>query len=197
MFESKDLDYHKGKYYGLYRAYVYDNKDPKNMGRLKLQIPNVYGVDGTEMLVTDWAYPIFPTCGNRSGLIAIPPTENIDGSRVLVWVAFEMGDKNKPVWLGGPISSNGLPDDVLSNQKHKINGNTDASVYEFITPRGHKIVLNDETNEVILSTSGGQKIKMNDENGINIISYIDINITCGDNNINVNNNNIIINDQIF
>lgn len=44
---------HEGKYYGLYRGVVVDNKDPKKLGRLKIQVPQVSGEE-----VTDWAWPV-------------------------------------------------------------------------------------------------------------------------------------------
>lgn len=203
MFESKDLEYHKGKYYGLYRAYVYDNKDPKNLGRLKLQIPNVYGVEnGTDMLVTDWAYPMFPTCGNKAGIMCIPPITNHDGTKVLVWVAFEMGDKNKPVWMGGPVSSGGLQSDAEKNHKDKVAGITTKATYTFSSPSGHKVILNDDDGainivsaaghkvylndggEISLETTGGNKVILNDGEGITIESTQEtIRIQCGGNKI--------------
>lgn len=171
MFESKDLEHHKGRYYGLYRAYVYDNKDPKNLGRIKVCCPSVYGVDGSDNpLVSDWAYPKFPVCGYGFGIQCIPPTKNPDGSNVLVWLEFEMGDKNKPVWSGGPVSNGGLQTDVLSNHKDKVNGTTTACCFSFTTPGGHKIILNDQSGEVTIQSKGKNKVVLNDKDGINIQS---------------------------
>lgn len=160
MFESKDLEYHKGKYYGLYRAYVYDNKDPKNLGRIKVCCPSVYGIANGEPLVSAWAYPKFPVCGNGFGIQCIPPVKNPDGSNVLVWLEFEMGDKEKPVWSGGPISNGGLQSDALSNHKDKVNGTTSACCFVFTTPKGHKIILNDETGVLEIKSTTGHDIKL-------------------------------------
>ena len=41
------------KYYGFYRGVVVDNNDPKNLGRLKMVVPQVSGEN-----VTDWAWPV-------------------------------------------------------------------------------------------------------------------------------------------
>lgn len=168
MFEDKALVHHKGKYYGLYRGYVYDNKDPKHLGRLKLCIPSVYGTENGKPLVSGWAYPMFPVVGNGYGLQYIPPVKNPDGSNVLVWVAFEMGNKNNPVWCGGPISLNGMHDSVLENQKHRLNGETSQSIFSFSTPNGLKIVMDDANGNIILESSAG-KITIGD--GIKIEAH--------------------------
>lgn len=147
MFESDSLNYHKDKLYGLYRAYVYDNKDPENLGRLKLCIPSAYGSDGDDPLVSDWIYPAFPVNGWQFGLQCIPPVKNKDGSPVLVWVAFEMGDKEMPVWFGGPVSEDGLHEDVKKNHKDRVNGVTNKCLFCWSSPSGHKIFLNDQKHE--------------------------------------------------
>lgn len=41
------------KYYGFYRGVVVDNNDPKNLGRIKMIVPQVSGEN-----VTDWAWPV-------------------------------------------------------------------------------------------------------------------------------------------
>ena len=165
MWEDKSLKVHKDKYYGLYRGFVKDNKDPKNMGRLKLCIPSVYGVDNGEPLVTDWVYPAFPIAGQKYGIQCIPPTLNPDGSNVLVWVAFEMGDKNKPVWIGCPVSNNGLQQNVDANQTDKRKGKTTRSCFSFSSPMGHKIILDDQSGDIIIESSSGASITI----GRNII----------------------------
>ncbi|CAB4128100.1 hypothetical protein UFOVP225_7 [uncultured Caudovirales phage] len=43
----------EAKYPGFYRAVVVDNADPKNLGRLKMMVPQVSGEN-----VTDWAWPV-------------------------------------------------------------------------------------------------------------------------------------------
>lgn len=43
----------ENNYYGLYRGVVVDNNDPKNLGRIKMMVPQVSGEN-----VTDWAWPV-------------------------------------------------------------------------------------------------------------------------------------------
>lgn len=153
MFESKDLNRHKGKYYGLYRGYVVDNKDPEGMGRLKVSVPAVLGIDDeTEKpLISGWAYPKFPVAGNGWGLNLIPPIKNPDGSNVMVWVEFEQGDVDYPVWSGCPIQQNGLSKETKTNQTKINSGTTKKPTFSFSTPDGRKIVLDDANQKLIIS----------------------------------------------
>jgi uncharacterized protein involved in type VI secretion and phage assembly len=75
--------------YGKYRATVLDNVDPMQMGRLLVQVPDVSNV-----LPSTWAMPCVPFAGIMSGMYAVPAI----GSGV--WVEFEQGDPDYPVWVG-------------------------------------------------------------------------------------------------
>jgi uncharacterized protein involved in type VI secretion and phage assembly len=79
----------KGKYLGKYRGMVLNNIDPMQMGRLQVQVTDVTGV-----LPASWAMPCVPIAGLQSGMFAIP----VIGSGV--WVEFEHGDNNYPIWVG-------------------------------------------------------------------------------------------------
>lgn len=77
------------KLYGKYRGLVLNNVDPMQMGRLMVQVPDVGGVmPGT------WAMPCVPVAGIQNGMFALP----MIGSGV--WVEYEQGDIDHPVWVG-------------------------------------------------------------------------------------------------
>ena len=76
-------------FYGKFRATVIDNVDPMQMGRLLVQVPDVSNV-----LPSTWAMPCMPFAGALSGMYAVPAI----GSGV--WVEFEQGDPDFPVWVG-------------------------------------------------------------------------------------------------
>jgi hypothetical protein len=78
------------KYYGKYRGLVIDNIDPEQIGRVMLQVPDVLGETPSS-----WAMPCVPTAGIQAGCFAVPPI----GSQV--WVEFEQGDPDYPIWTGG------------------------------------------------------------------------------------------------
>jgi hypothetical protein len=78
------------RYYGKYRGLVIDNVDPMQMGRIMAQVPDVFGE-----LPTSWAMPCVPAAGIQGGVFVVPPI----GSQV--WIEFEQGDRDYPIWTGG------------------------------------------------------------------------------------------------
>ena len=77
------------RFYGKYRGTVENNIDPLFLGRLQVSAPAVLG-DST----LSWAVPCVPYAGSGVGLFLIPPT----GAHV--WVEFEGGDPDYPIWSG-------------------------------------------------------------------------------------------------
>jgi len=78
------------RYYGKYRGLVIENIDPEQIGRVLVQVPDVLGE-----LPASWAMPCVPAAGIQAGCFIVPPI----GSQV--WVEFEQGDSNYPIWTGG------------------------------------------------------------------------------------------------
>lgn len=78
------------RFFGKYRGTVADNLDPLGLGRIRVEVPAVLG-DGR----LSWAMPCAPYAGPGVGLFLIPPT----GAQV--WVEFEGGDPDYPIWAGG------------------------------------------------------------------------------------------------
>jgi hypothetical protein len=76
------------RYYGKYRGKVLDNIDPLFLGRIMAIVPAI----SPEPLT--WAMPCVPYAGPEVGFYAIPP---IDAN---VWVEFEGGDPDAPIWTG-------------------------------------------------------------------------------------------------
>lgn len=77
-------------FFGKYRGTVANNIDPQGLGRVQVSVPDVLG-DGT----LSWAMPCLPGAGPNVGLFTVPPV----GANV--WVEFERGDPDYPIWSGG------------------------------------------------------------------------------------------------
>jgi hypothetical protein len=76
-------------FYGKYRGVVSDNRDPLMLGRIRAKVQDVFGDRES-----GWAMPCVPYAGDGVGLYLIPPT----GSSV--WIEFEQGDPERPIWSG-------------------------------------------------------------------------------------------------
>ena len=80
----------KNKYFGKYRGTVLNNIDPMQMGRIQVQVADVAG-----LVPSSWAMPCVPFAGKQSGIFVVPQV----GAGV--WVEFEHGDADYPIWVGG------------------------------------------------------------------------------------------------
>lgn len=85
------------RFYGKYRGTVEDNTDPLSLGRVQIRAPAVLGD------TVAWAMPCVPYAGPGVGLVLIPP----NGANV--WVEFEGGDPNLPIWSGCFWNSGEVP----------------------------------------------------------------------------------------
>ena len=74
-------------FYGKYRGVVADNVDPQGRFRLRLTVPDVLGAG-----VSLWAEACLPPL---SGLAPDVPEVG-----ALLWVEFEAGDPDRPIWTG-------------------------------------------------------------------------------------------------
>lgn len=77
------------KFLGKYRGSVVNNVDPEQRGRIQVMVPDVSNV-----MVSSWALPCAPVGGIQTGMFAVPPI----GAGV--WVEFEQGDPDYPIWTG-------------------------------------------------------------------------------------------------
>jgi uncharacterized protein involved in type VI secretion and phage assembly len=75
-------------YFGKHRGTVLNNVDPQQIGRLQVTVPDV------PLALSSWAMPCFPFAGIQSGAWMIP---SIGAG---VWVEFEQGDPDYPIWSG-------------------------------------------------------------------------------------------------
>ena len=78
------------RYYGKYRGTVVNNIDPEQRGRIQAIVPDVQG-----LVPTTWAMPCVPIAGKQQGTYMVPQI----GAGV--WMEFEQGDPDYPIWVGG------------------------------------------------------------------------------------------------
>lgn len=85
------------RYYGKYRGTCVNNVDPMMQGRIQVIVPDV------TIVPSSWAMPCFPVSGIQNGVFTVPPI----GAGV--WVEFEQGDPDYPIWVGGYYSAADVP----------------------------------------------------------------------------------------
>ena len=135
------------KFYGKYRGTVTNNVDPMQIARLQVIVPDV-----SNLVPTTWAMPCFPIAGKQMGAYFIPQI----GSGV--WVEFEQGDPDYPIWVGGYYA----PADVPAMARAVPPG---LSGLTFQTTLQNGITISDTpgpTGGILIKTTTGAMISVSD-----------------------------------
>lgn len=141
------------KFYGLYRGTVANNLDPMRLGRIMAVVPDV---GATTPLA--WAFPCVPLAGKQMGVFMVPEI----GADV--WMQFEGGNPDRPVWTGGWWST---PADVPSIAMAGAPGDS-STVPQ--TRLQNAVMISDQPGPaggIVLRSASGATIIVNDT-GIHI-----------------------------
>jgi hypothetical protein len=152
-------------YFGKYRGIVTDVDDPNNQCRIRATVPAVLGEHAC-----GWAMPAAPFAGDGHGVVMLPKV----GSGV--WIEFEAGRLDNPIWSGAWWASGERPDPQ------------GAAVRVIVSENGHKLILDDESDEVTLVHGSGPEIKM---------TATEIVLSCGACEIKITNENISLNNGLI
>lgn len=152
------------KFYGKYRGTVDNNADPRMMGRVMVTVPNVSAASGA------WALPCVPVAGAMMGMYAIPPVG------ASVWVEFEQGNPENPIWSGCFWSS-------------AISSPAEISSVVLRTGNGNQIIISDTPGAqggIIIKSMNGASVIVNDA-GISLDNGKGATITMVGQTVNANN----------
>ena len=119
---TDSISHHAGRHYGKYRGEVTGNEDDHQQGTITVKVPSVFG---TELEVRARACMPF-------GHFFVPDV----GARV--WVEFEAGDLQYPLWVGAWYPEGAAPAEAQV---------TPPNVRVVRTPSGHTIVIDDTGGE--------------------------------------------------
>jgi len=126
------------RHYGKYRGRVVSNRDPQSLARLQVEVPSLLG-EGTQV----WALACVPYAGSDVGWFFLPPVG------AAVWVEFEAGDLDYPIWSGCFWPDNQSPPEGGSDPDTKVL-KTDAVT----------IKIDDRAGEIVIETRGGTKLTL-------------------------------------
>lgn len=164
-------------FWGKYRGVVVDNKDPLGIARICAKVSDVLADRPST-----WAMPCLPMAGNHCGIHSVPPV----GAGV--WIEFEQGDPNKPIWCGGFYGGTGeLPPTVSAGQP-----GSPSVVIQSIG--GHTMGVSDAAGPnggILLKISGGASIAISDA-GITIDNGKGASIALQGNTVSVNGGALMV-----
>jgi uncharacterized protein involved in type VI secretion and phage assembly len=141
------------RYFGMYRGLVTNVDDPEGMGRVRASVHELLGEDDE----TDWASPCVPLAGGGSGWLMLPKTNDP------VWIAFEAGDINRPVWLGFWFNKTDAPPEganadvrvLQSKSGHRLElGDADGAEYMRLSHASGALIEMDSEGNVLLTPTG-------------------------------------------
>lgn len=135
---------HFSVYYSVYPGIVFDNKDPKVAGRIRIEVPGIY-----HQSPNIWALPRGQYVGKNRGFYAVPAVGDP------VWITFRNGNVKYPLWEYGWYGDNDGP--TGRKETKQIFQNATDSRLEF----------DEETGEILITNKQGFTIKLDSE-GISI-----------------------------
>jgi phage protein D/phage baseplate assembly protein gpV len=159
------------RWYGVYPAVVTNVDDKENKeGRVRVKYPWLTDTDESW-----WARVVYPGAGKLTGFYA-PPSVNDE-----VLVAFEQGDFNRPIVIGGLWSAKNSPlADANPKTAYKdgkchlrqwrttyghhmtMHESAETKLVEIETKSGHRFALDEKEKKIEIRTSGGILIEMDD-----------------------------------
>lgn len=157
-----------GRFIGKFRGIVSNIQDPNRQGRIKFTCPEVFGNNDTE---SSWALPCIQCAYDGGGDIALPHVGET------VWVEFEQGNSNNPIWVGNFWSSNETPFGGDGNASSGV-GEDYGDSSRVISYAGCVIVMKDGT-VTVQNGSGGSLVMTNGSMTINGSVSITGNLSVG------------------
>jgi len=152
-------------FHGKYRGIVTDNQDPEGRGRVRVRLQHVFGEDDS-----GWAMPSVPYAGDGVGLYLIPPIS------ALVWVEFEQGDPDYPIWTGCFWGSRDEVPEGASGPEIKVLKTDVGTITLDDSPGGGGITI--ETKDGMKITMDSQGIEIT--NGVAKISLSGLKVSIND-----------------
>ena len=135
------------KYYGKYRGTVVNNIDPLSRGRIQVIVPEV-----SSLVPTSWAVPCWPPGGYHT------PAPGAG-----VWIEFEQGDPDYPIWTGN-FPGSALPNDVPVASHLSPPGVPQSTM---ATPLQHSITVSDSpATGIMMRTPLSAMISVTDAGGV-------------------------------
>lgn len=161
---------------GVMRGRVEYNNDPYQIGRVRVRVPSIHGLEGTKEYVKPedlpWATPcVVGGAGEDFGMFIAP----VPGT--FVWVMFEDNDTSKPVYFGGCPSKGGslskqmnnLTDEYSPLQKWQTQPHTPEVASDVFDKKTTGV----PERHVIYKSQKGHTIMFDDTDGDESISIID------------------------
>lgn len=159
----------ENQYFGKYRGIVVANNDPRKLGRLRVWVPSLFPTEGDAVpgedspCVTDWAWPCLPFGGSAGhGMFFVP--EKLSK----VWVEYEEGNIDSPIWVGVFWSAPGGASEIPSEAQAMDDNQPRVRVLK--TSSGHVLEFCDKDGKetIALRHKDGAALYFDEKGGVTI-----------------------------
>jgi hypothetical protein len=153
---ASDLHRHAERYYGKYRGEVTANDDDSHQGGIEVKVPSIFGTDLKVRALACFTYGHFfvPAVGDK------------------VWVEFEGGDPQYPIWVGTWYPQSSTPQEsrvsppanrvIQTASGHTIElDDTDDKPKITIRHKDNSFLAIDDKGSVIVANKNGSTIYLN------------------------------------
>jgi Type VI secretion system/phage-baseplate injector OB domain len=176
-----------GKYRGLVVNTRTTNQDQADLGMLEVRVPDALGS------APAWAMPCVPYAGPGVGFFFLPPVG------ASVWVEFERGDPNSPVWSGcfwekgqAPVTPATEQHHVLRTDVFRLAIDTEPNKHVVLeldlgTPQAPKrLTLTLNQTAITLSVANGPRLSLT-ETAIELVQSASSRVTLSGNQVELKN----------
>jgi phage baseplate assembly protein gpV len=151
---------------GSYEGIVYSNRDPQNLGRIRVTIPSI-----ADQPATGWLDSCLPAAGKNRGLWAIPAI----GDTVVV--EFYQGDPDRGYYTGGVWTTSNTPPEESQNDPEIWVLARDKYVIIIDDKNSKFTILNRDSNDSLTIDSSDLSISINATASISLTSLGSINLS--------------------
>ncbi len=144
--------------WGKYRALVVDINDPEKRGRIKVKCPAIFGTS-----ISGWCEVCLPTVTEDRIDFQVPSVDS------QVWIEFERGDVNKPVYSGSWVITDQIPSDLNVSERLTQYGR----FREHYNPQDSSLTFDfrNDDNVFYKWTINGMSIHFDGKEGYNFLKY--------------------------
>ena len=160
------------EYFGKYKGFVRDNADPERRGRVRCYCPQVMGLTDAPNHWTGWAEPCLPWLGGINTLDFGPPLMKSQNGNVEVgvWLEFEAGDVDFPIWVGTWLPAPTILDPNAQQDLTQAGGTTGGAIVDNPPPGSSVSDINPlspdpNSNETRMLTKKGREILLGSVQG--------------------------------
>lgn len=150
---SEELRRHTGKYYGKFSGEVTNNEDEAQRGSVLVKVPAVFGAD-----IEVRARPCLPY-----GHFFVPQV----GAKV--WVEFEAGDTDYPIWVGVWYAADATPEPArITPPNNRVIQTLSGHTIEIKDVEGEESILIKHKDNAFISLDEKGSVLVSNKNGSHI-----------------------------